>query len=104
MRVQQGTYRCGQRKYLGAPVQLLPELAHATLIKHTACLRPITPDYMPIVGRAPGWDNVYLATGAGKKGILLSPGIGKATADLLTEGVTDVPLDGCGPERFGPNR
>ena len=88
----------------GAAVQLLPELAHATLIKHTACLRPITPDYMPIVGRAPGWDNVYLATGAGKKGILLSPGMGKATADLLTEGVTDVPLEGCGPERFGPNR
>ena len=36
--------------------------------------------------RAPGWDNVYLTTGAGKKGVLLSPGMGKATADLITPG------------------
>ncbi len=86
----------------GAAKTLMPELAHATLIRHTACLRPVTPDYMPIVGRAPGWDNVYLATGAGKKGILLSTGMGKATAELLTEGTTDVPLEGCGPERFAP--
>ena len=84
----------------GAASELLPDLAGATLVKHTACLRPITPDYMPIVGRAPGWDNVFLATGAGKKGILLSPGMGKATADLITTGVTEVPLDHCGPERF----
>lgn len=83
-----------------AAANLIPELAHATLVKHTACLRPVTPDYMPIVGLAPGWENVYLATGAGKKGILLSPGMGKAAADLITEGATDVPLEGCGPERF----
>ena len=90
-------------KIWGAAAELMPELAHATLVKHTACLRPLTPDYMPIIGRAPGWDNVYLATGAGKKGILLSTGMGKATADLMTEGTTDVPLAGCGPERFAPS-
>ena len=82
---------------------LMPELALATLARHTACLRPLTPDYMPIVGRAPGWDNVFLVTGAGKKGILLSPGMGRATADLITEGVTDIPLEGCGPDRFAPS-
>ncbi len=87
----------------GAASKLLPELEGATLAQHTACLRPITPDYMPIVGQAPGWDNVYLATGAGKKGILLSPGMGKATADLITTGMTDVPLEHCGPERFAPS-
>ena len=90
-------------KIWGAAAELMPELAHATLVKHTACLRPLTPDYMPIVGRAPCWENVYLATGAGKKGILLSTGMGKSTADLMTEGTTDVPLAGCGPERFAPS-
>ena len=87
----------------GAAAELLPDLANATLVKHTACLRPVTPDYMPIVGRAPGWDNVFLVTGAGKKGVLLSPGMGKAAADLLAEGATDVLLDGCEPERFAPS-
>ena len=93
-----------KEKIWGAATALIPELALATLARHTACLRPVTPDFMPIVGRAPGWENVYLATGAGKKGILLSPGMGKATSDLITEGVTDVPLEGCGPERFAPAR
>jgi glycine oxidase len=92
-----------REKIWGAARELIPELAHASLVKHTACLRPITPDYMPIVGRAPGWDNVYLATGAGKKGILLSTGMGKATADLMTAGATDVPLAGCEPGRFAPS-
>lgn len=90
-------------KIWGAATELLPELAHATLVKHTACLRPVTPDYMPIVGPAPGWENVFLATGAGKKGVLLSTGMGKATAELLTEGVTEVPLEGCEPGRFAPS-
>ena len=89
-------------KIWGAARELLPELAHATLVRHTACLRPVTPDYMPIVGRAPGWENVFLATGAGKKGVLLSTGMGKATAELLTEGTTEVPLAGCEPSRFAP--
>ncbi len=93
-----------KEKIWGAAKELMPELGLATLARHTACLRPVTPDYMPIVGRAPGWDNVYLATGAGKKGILLSTGMGKATADLMTEDVTDVPLEGCEPERFAPSK
>jgi glycine oxidase len=81
-------------------VKLMPALAQARLVLQTACLRPVTPDWLPIVGQAPGWDNVYLATGAGKKGILLSPGMGKATADLITQGSTSLPVGPCAPERF----
>ena len=52
--------------------QMAPDLAGAELVKQTACLRPVTPDGIPIVDRLPGWDNVYVATGAGRKGILWS--------------------------------
>jgi glycine/D-amino acid oxidase-like deaminating enzyme len=63
----------------------------------------VTPDWLPIIGRAPGWENVYLATGAGKKGILISPGMGKAIADLVTRGTTELPIDQFSPHRFaGP--
>ena len=79
---------------------LMPFLKDAEIAKQTACLRPLTPDWLPIVGAAPGWDNAYLATGAGKKGILLAPAIGKATADIITNGETDMPLDGFAPDRF----
>lgn len=80
--------------------RLVPDLADARLVKHTACLRPVTPDWLPVLGRAPGWENVYLATGAGKKGILLAPGIGKSIADLMTTGETALSIQGYSPERF----
>lgn len=86
-----------------AAARLMPPLAQARLARHTACLRPVTPDWLPIIGQAPGWDNVYLATGGGKKGILLCPAIGKAIADLMTAGQTDVSIENCSPARFGPS-
>ena len=79
---------------------LMPDIRDAELVLHTACLRPRSPDWMPIVGNVPGWDNAYLSTGAGKKGILLSPGMGKAVADLMTSGATDVPIEGFQADRF----
>ena len=79
---------------------LMPQIADARLSLQTACLRPVTPDWLPIIGRAPGWDNVYLTTGAGKKGILLSPAMGKATADLITEGQASLSIESCNPQRF----
>ena len=80
----------------------MPAMAEARLALQTSCLRPITPDWLPIVGQAPGWDNVYLTTGAGKKGVLLSPAMGKATADLITQQVTSLSIDDCSPNRFSP--
>jgi glycine/D-amino acid oxidase-like deaminating enzyme len=81
-------------------IKLIPTMAEARLVQQTACLRPVTPDWLPILGRAPGWDNVYLATGAGKKGILLSPGMGRAIADLITQGSTNITIGPYMPERF----
>ncbi len=85
---------------LSRAASLMPGIRDAELLHHTACLRPRTPDWMPIVGSAPGWDNAYLATGAGKKGILLSTGMGKAVADLISSGATDLPIEGFQADRF----
>jgi glycine oxidase len=69
---------------------MAPGLGDAQLAQHTACLRPVTPDGMPIVDRLPGWDNLYVATGAGRKGILWSTGMAEILADLIAEGNTGV--------------
>ena len=89
-----------RRTLMKGATKLMPSLADAEIARHTACLRPLTPDWLPIVGAAPGWDNAYLVTGAGKKGILLAPAIGKATADIITTSETDIPLEGFDAERF----
>ena len=79
---------------------ILPAITDAALVMHTACLRPVTPDWLPILGRVPGYENAWLATGAGKKVILLAPGIGKSVADLITSNETGLPIGNFAPGRF----
>ena len=93
----------GRDSVMGDLLRMASFLSEAQLVQHTACLRPLTPDGLPIVGRVPGWDNLYLCTGAGRKGILWSTGMGRATADLILRGQSDVPgLEHLRPERFAP--
>lgn len=71
-------------------VQMAPDLRKAELVKQTACLRPVTPDGIPVVDRLPGWDNLYVATGAGRKGILWSTGMCDIIANLVMQDGTEV--------------
>ncbi len=97
------TSQAARRRIEAGVARLLPEAANGRLELHTACLRPVTPDWLPIIGRAPQWENLYLATGAGKKGILLSPAMGKAVADLIVNDATALPIASFHPQRFaGP--
>ena len=89
-----------RERILAGVKRILPAIADAELVLHTACLRPVTPDWLPILGRAPGYLNAWLATGAGKKGILLAPAIGKSVADLIAADGTDLPIDNFAPDRF----
>ena len=90
----------GYRTLFDAAVTLMPSITEATLVKQTACLRPVTPDDLPIVGGVPGWRGAYVATAGGTKGILLAPGMGKAVADLILTGQTTISLAGAGLDRF----
>ena len=89
-----------RRTLSAGAARLMPCFADAELVLHTACLRPVTPDWLPILGGAPGWDNAYLATGAGKKGILLAPAMGRAVADLVAGSEPSIDLSPFAPERF----
>jgi glycine oxidase len=79
---------------------VLPGLSESKLALQTACLRPVSDDGLPIVGEAPVSEGVYVATGAGRKGILLGPAMARATADLVTSGRTAMPVESFSPARF----
>jgi len=79
--------------------RLMPGLQLAEIVNHVAGLRPMTADGLPIVGIPAGWDNVCLATGAGRKGMLLGAGLGYAASELLMAGSTRMPIGACTPER-----
>ena len=85
-------------------LKMAPGLTDARLVQHTACLRPLASDGLPIVGTAPGWENLYIGTGAGRKGILWSTGVSFGLADLILRGQTDVPgVEHLSPARFAPD-
>lgn len=46
-------------------------------------MRPLTPDGLPVIGFAPGWSNLAIASGHGMLGVTLAPVTGEAVADLL---------------------
>jgi glycine oxidase len=89
-------------KIMGDLLKMVPSLEDAELVQHTACLRPLSDDGLPIVGKVPGWQNLYLGTGAGRKGILWSTGMCHGLTDLIVNSATDVPgIDALDPARFG---
>jgi len=63
-------------------------------------LRPMTPDGTPILGRAPGWDNLLVNTGHGTLGWTMACGSGKLLADLTLGRQPDIRTDGLGLERY----
>jgi glycine oxidase len=80
---------------------LCPALANAPLDRFWTGLRPASPDDLPIVGRAPGWDNVLIATGHHRNGIMLAPTTARIVADLVLHGKTEISgATGLSPGRF----
>jgi sarcosine oxidase, subunit beta len=55
-----------------------------------AGLYEMTPDHHPILGRAPGIDGFWLASGFSGHGVMHSPATGKIMADLILRGSTDL--------------
>jgi glycine/D-amino acid oxidase-like deaminating enzyme len=82
-------------------VRYASSLGSAALVEQTACLRPLSADEMPIVGAVAGLDGAYVATGHGRKGILMSPPTGAAVAELILDGgASTLDLSNFSPSRF----
>jgi D-amino-acid dehydrogenase len=64
-------------------------------------LRPMTPDGLPMVGRAAAYDNLVIATGHNMNGIMYGPVTGKLVAESVDGREPSVDLTLLRPERFG---
>ncbi|MEM9303701.1 MAG: FAD-dependent oxidoreductase [Pseudomonadota bacterium] len=62
--------------------------------------RPMTWDSLPIIGRLPGLENAFAATGHQMLGMMMAPGTGKLLAELVAGQPTHIPADAYAPARF----
>ena len=83
--------------------QMSPVLASAKILARQACYRPVTRDGLPLIGRVPGVQGAYVATGHSVWGILNAPATGEAMAELITDGAAhSVDLAPFDPGRSPP--
>ena len=62
--------------------------------------RPSIPDSLPIVGRAPRSDRVYLAYGHGHFGLMAAPATGQVISDLVAGRAPRIDIAPFRPDRF----
>jgi glycine oxidase len=80
--------------------RLVPALAQAELERCWAGLRPGSPDGLPVLGRVPEFDNLFIAAGHFRAGIQLSPGTALVMKELLLHQPLTIPLEPFSIERF----
>jgi D-amino-acid dehydrogenase len=88
-----GALERGARRYLHHPVG-------AELRERWYGWRPMSRDDIPLIGRAPGHSNLWLATGHGMMGVGMSAGTGQMLADLMAARAPVVDPAPFDPRRF----
>ena len=65
--------------------ELLPVLGSIQPIRHWAGLRPGSPDNIPVIGRHPDFENVFVNTGHYRYGVTMAPASAELLVDLMED-------------------
>ncbi len=98
-----GNTPTGIKNLLAGAIKLYSELQNYPILEFWWGFRPATPDELPILG-ASAWENLTLATGHYRNGILLAPVTAKLLADLIENGKSDPLLAAFHYSRFMKNQ
>ncbi len=80
--------------------RLTNRITNDSVTHHTACLRPMPADGKPYVGKAPDWDNVFIASGHWSEGVHYAPLTGKAISDLIATGTSETDISAISAHRL----
>jgi D-amino-acid dehydrogenase len=81
---------------------MLPDIEGVELENAWSGMRPIAPDGLPIVDRAPGHENVFLATAYSMLGMTVAAPAGEALAGMVLGGDRPPELEPFAASRFAP--
>ena len=80
--------------------RMSPAFRNDRIVARQACFRPVTEDGVPLIGKVPRSEGLYIATGHNVWGILNAPATGEALAELIAEGATRIDLAPFDPIRL----
>ena len=96
---RKGVTAGGINSLLSAAIELIPAIRDFEVIETWSGLRPDTDDHLPVLGFS-GVDNLFLATGHFRNGILLAPITAELIAETLINGRAIKELEPFTIERF----
>jgi len=87
-------------RLMEAAYEVLPDVSELEFEEARVGLRPATPDSMPLIGRASERDNLVIATGHLRNGVLLTPVTADAVAAILAGEEPSLDMEPFSPGRF----
>jgi len=90
----------GRTQIMRSAIRMIPCLERAKVVLQTACLRPMSPDNLPVLGNLDNYPQIYIATGGLRSGITLGPAMGKIISELISNNSTQLDITPFSPNRF----
>jgi glycine oxidase ThiO len=90
----------GIHRLLDRAIALYPYLATCSFDRHWWGYRPVATDELPVLGNSTRYDNLTLATGHYRNGILLTPITAKTIGDLVWEGKVHPTIEAFLPKEW----
>ncbi|SDD03034.1 D-amino-acid dehydrogenase [Terribacillus halophilus] len=88
----------GVHEVLTKAMQLAPGLAEAGLTETRVGFRPFTPGFLPVFGRMPQHQNLYVMNGLGASGLTMGPFVAYQLTKLMLGQETDINISAYNPE------
>jgi glycine/D-amino acid oxidase-like deaminating enzyme len=79
-------------QFAEAARDLVPQLRDKEFTRAWCGRRPTTPDGLPVIDKAPGFDNLFFACGHYRNGVLLAPATGKLVSEWISTGAAPAEL------------
>jgi len=88
-----------ERQLLDGAKSLIPGWAAPNVVARASAARPSTADGLPVVGRAPNYENGWIVNGLGGKGILLSAWAADTVARMIAGDAEVADVEPVSPNR-----
>ncbi|SEB13575.1 D-amino-acid dehydrogenase [Thalassobacillus cyri] len=83
----------GVHKVIDKALRVAPGFASATYLGTKVGFRPFTPGSLPVIGRVPGIEGLFVANGLGASGLTSGPYLGAELADLVLGKPTELNMN-----------